>query len=252
VAPSAAIAVALWRKAPRSDPVQLLAFGNPTVAAGAPVANDTVLFRDAGGPLPGAAREARTVAMYAPLAEVRLGSEATASALATMPLSRYRLVHFATHAYVDEASMSRTALALAPSPGDDGFVRAGALAGLRLNADLVVLSACRSGSGVVVRGEGVRGLTAPLLEAGARTVVATMWRIDDRHTVPFIRDFYDRLADGQPVDQALRGAQLAAMARGDPPRDWAAFAAFGDGTTRIPLQHPSLWSRVALAVRSAI
>ncbi|MGH7536669.1 MAG: CHAT domain-containing protein [Gemmatimonadales bacterium] len=81
----------------------------------------------------------------------------------------------------------RTALALTPGQGEDGFVTPGELAGLRLDADLVVLSACRTAGGVVVDGEGVQGLTAPLLAAGARSVVATSWQVGDQLTVPLGR-----------------------------------------------------------------
>ena len=85
------------------------------------------------------------------------------------PLGRYQIIHFATHALVDETSPTRTSLALTPGDGDDGFVRPGELSSLTLAANLVVLSACRTATGRLVRGEGMLGLTAPLLAAGARS-----------------------------------------------------------------------------------
>jgi CHAT domain len=106
----------------------------------------------------------------------------------------------------------------------------------------VVLSACRTAGGVLVAGEGVQGLTAPLLQAGARSVVATRWRIADEHAIRMIEPFYDALATGLPVGDALRSAKLAALRRGAPTREWAAFTAVGDPLVRIPLRRPpSSW-----------
>src|SRR5262249_5497368 len=146
--------------------------------------------------------------------------------------------HFATHALVDEATAARTALALAPGGGESGFVSPGELAALRLDADLVVLSACRTGRGVVVEGEGIQGLTAPLLQAGARSVVATSWRIGDQATVAFVQSFYGALAAGLPVGDALRAAKLEALRRGAKPSEWAVFTAVGDPLVQVPLRLP--------------
>ena len=127
------------------------------------------------------------------------------------PLDRFRVIHLATHALVDETSLARTALALAPGEGEDGFLSPADLAGLKLDADLVVLSACRTAGGVAIAGEGMQGLTTPLVAAGARSVVATQWRVGDRSTVRLVADLYDGLARGLPVADALREAKLAAI-----------------------------------------
>jgi CHAT domain-containing protein len=152
---------------------------------------------------------------------------------------------------VDERSAARTALALAPSEGESGFLGPGDLAALALNADLVVLSACRTAGGVVVQGEGVQGLTAPLLQAGAQSVIATGWRIDDRSTVRFIEDIYSALARRLPLSEALRAAKLDAIVRGAPPSEWAAFTAVGDPLVTVPLRRPPpivrWWVLVVLA-----
>jgi CHAT domain-containing protein len=180
---------------------------------------------------------------------VRLRGEASADYLETTPLAGYDVLHFATHALVDDRAATRNALALAPGGADaDGFVAASDLAALRLDARLVVLSACRSAGGVVVDGEGVQGLTAPLLAAGARSVVATTWRISDRATVPFIEAFYSAMAGGLPVAEALRAAKLDAMHRGAPPRDWAAFTAVGDPFATVSLHQPHGMRRWVMAL----
>ena len=246
VAPSATVAATLWRT-PRTPTarVRLLAFGDPAFSAATPPASEGESYRGAfdatGGlaRLPESAREARLVARFADDAEVRLGKNATAAYLERASLTPYEVLHFATHAVVDDRIATRTALALAPGSGDDdGFVSPAQLAALRLNSPLVVLSACRSAGGVVVGGEGVQGLTAPLLAAGARVVVATSWRISDRGTVPLVDAFYAAMARGLPVGDALRAAKLEAIRRGAPPRDWAAFTAVGDPLAIIPLHEP--------------
>ncbi|HEX2781607.1 MAG TPA: CHAT domain-containing tetratricopeptide repeat protein [Gemmatimonadaceae bacterium] len=255
IAPSATVLARLSRE--RRDAghgTRLLAFGDPAFPE-AKASEEGEVYRSAfaetGGlpRLPSSAREARLVARYADDANVRLRDDASAEYLERTPLAGYDVLHFATHALVDDRAATRNALALAPGGTDaDGFVAAADLAALHLDADLVVLSACRSAGGVVVDGEGVQGLTAPLLAAGARSVVATTWRISDRATVPFVEAFYSGMARGLPVAEALRAAKLDAMRRGAPPRDWAAFTAVGDPFAIVPLHEPArawhLWALV--------
>ena len=112
---------------------------------------------------------------------------------------------------------------------------------MNIGPSLVVLSACRSAGGHVVRGEGVQGLTAPFLQAGAKTVLATQWAIDDRSSHRLIRDFYQGLADGSTVGEALRAAKLASLDRGDPPAVWGAFTAVGDASVRVQAVTPRSW-----------
>jgi len=271
IAPSAGVVAALWRRAPdaarsAARPMRLLAFGDPTFpgerAAGAATSAADEVYRsafDSSGGLPrlrASADEARRVARYAPAAEVRLRERASAAYLKRAALDSFRIVHFATHALVDERTGARTALALAPGDGESGFVGAGDLAALTLGADLVVLSACRSARGRIVEGEGVQGLTAPLLQAGARSVVATHWRIGDRATVAFMDDFYAALARGLAVTDALRAAKVAAIARGAPAREWAAFATVGDPLVTTPLRMAApprgrMWVALALLLGAA-
>jgi CHAT domain-containing protein len=244
VTPSAAILAALWRH-PRAGhtpdhPVRLLSFGDPAYGAAA-LDSTEALPR-----LEGSGREARLVARSSPEADVRLRKDASAMYLEHAPLEPYRIIHFATHALVDERSATRTILALAPDRGNGGQVGPGDLAALRLDADLVVLSGCRTAGGVLVEGEGVQGLTAPLIQAGTRSVVASQWRIGDRGTVPFIQGFYEALAESLPVGDALRRAKLEALHRGVPPREWAAFTIVGDPLVSVRLRKPwpAIWSAV--------
>ncbi len=254
VAPSATVVTTLWSMEARrrvastgdTEGVRLLAVGDPDFSGGddrgsAETADYRSAFEAAGGlpRLRGSGREARLAARYSSHATVLLGPEASEAELRALDLRPYGILHFATHALVDPRAVTRTALALSAGRGDDGFLGPADLAELRLEADLVVLSACRSAGGVVVRGEGIQGITAPLLEAGTRAVVASHWRLDDDRAVAFVEDLYDALAAGEAVADALRSARLAALERGAPARDWAAFSAIGDPTVRVALRRPS-------------
>jgi hypothetical protein len=127
------------------------------------------------------------------------------------------------------------------------------LAALRLDADLVVLSSCRSAGGVILQGEGVQGLTAPLLQAGARSVVATQWEVGDRNTVRLIESLYRNLAGGALVGEALHRAKLESLHRGAPPREWAAFVTVGDPVVAVPLRAPRrTWAAVLGALVLAV
>ena len=251
LAPSASLAAALWlRRSPTTDePSRVLAMGDPRfpLELSAAAMREAEPFRSAfatAGGLPrleGSGEEARAVARYAAGgSEVRTRDGASEAWLKATPLDRFDVIHLATHALVDERSLSRTALALAPGGAEDGFLSPADLAGLELDADLVVLSACRTAGGVTVAGEGVQGLTTPLMAAGARSVVATQWRVGDRSTVRLVADLYDGLARGLPVAEALREAKLAALGRGAPPGEWAGFTVVGDPLATVALVRPRM------------
>jgi CHAT domain-containing protein len=148
-------------------------------------------------------------------------------------VSDVSIIHFASHAVVDPAGLRGTALLLAPGDGEDGVVRPEELSSLSLNADLVVLSACATAvSGGHAGDEGLRGLVAPLIEAGARSVAATLWAVDDQAQRVLVSRMYQRLARGESTASALRAAKLAALRDGAAARDWAALVLWGDALTR--------------------
>ncbi len=228
VAPSASVLARLWAAADPPSP-SFLVMGDPTLPES-----------DPGGftSLAGASREAEAVARFGQPAHLRTGSKATEAYLRVAPLEEFGVLHFATHAVVDESSIAATYLVLAPGEGEDGLLWPGDIARLRLGPSLVVLSACRTAGGVVVRGEGVQGLTAPFLAAGARAVLATLWPVEDRSVEGLIGDFYGALARGEKVGQALRTAKLSSLDRGDPPGAWAAFTVAGNANMRVPAVEP--------------
>jgi CHAT domain-containing protein len=237
-APSASVYAALRRRGmgdegdqPRRATVGargVLAFGAPELPRRSGIARWDTL-----PPLPAAAAEAREVAGVSSRSLVRLGRDASESALKRAALSDVAVLHFASHAVVDPAGLRGTALLLAPGGGEDGIVRPEELSALSLDAELVVLSACATAlSGGHAGDEGLRGLVAPLIEAGARGVAATLWAVDDQAQRLLMRRLYQRLARGESSAAAIRGAKLDAMREGGAPRDWAALVLWGDPLTR--------------------
>jgi CHAT domain-containing protein/tetratricopeptide (TPR) repeat protein len=150
-------------------------------------------------------------------------------------LSEYRIVHFATHSILDNThpELSGVVLSLVDRDGRprNGFLRLYDIYNLRLNSDLVVLSACQTALGEDVRGEGVIGLTRGFLYAGAPRVLSTLWEIDDRTTAELMKQFYTGiLARGERPAAALRAAQIALWKSKcwDAPYYWGAFTLQGE------------------------
>jgi CHAT domain-containing protein len=142
---------------------------------------------------------------------------------------RWRVVHLACHGVLRDDPWG-SALALTPMPDHDGLLTALDVAALEVPSDLVVLSACNSGRGTVVAGEGLVGLTHGFLCAGARRVVVGLWKVDDEATGALMAAFHDTLAGGKvPVSTALRRAQaqIRAQAKWKHPYYWAAWVRWG-------------------------
>ena len=150
-------------------------------------------------------------------------------------LSRYRTVHFATHGLLnsEHPQLSGIVLSLVDERGQpqDGFLRLHEIFNLRLPAELVVLSACQTGLGKEVKGEGLVGLTRGFMYAGAARVVASLWRVDDAATAELMKRFYRRmLKDGMRPAAALRAAQVEMWRRPQwrSPFYWGGFVLQGE------------------------
>jgi CHAT domain-containing protein len=150
-------------------------------------------------------------------------------------LNQYRIVHFATHGLINSRhpELSGIVLSLVDQKGQpqNGFLRLYEIYNLRLNADLVVLSACQTALGKEIKGEGLIGLTRGFMYAGAPRVVASLWRIDDRATAELMTRFYrGMLKDGLRPAAALRAAQVSMWKdnRWSGPHYWAAFTIQGE------------------------
>jgi CHAT domain-containing protein/tetratricopeptide (TPR) repeat protein len=187
--------------------------------------------------LPFARREAQAIAAAARPGEAMtaLDFRASRQVATSGELARYRIVHFATHGLLDAArpELSGLVLSLVDQQGrpQDGFLRLHDIYNLHLQAQLVVLSACQTGLGQEIKGEGLVGLTRGFLYAGAAQVVASLWHVDDAATAELMRRFYaDMLRKGARPAAALRAAQVA-MLREDAwrsPYYWAGFVAQGE------------------------
>jgi CHAT domain-containing protein len=164
-----------------------------------------------------------------------VGFAASRSTATSPELAEYRVVHFATHGILDDEDpgLSGVVLSRFDERGEpqDGVLRLTDVYGLRLRADLVVLSACRTALGKPVRGEGLVGLVRGFMHAGARGVVASLWKVEDEATSEMMGRFYrEMLERGRRPAAALREAQVG-MWREDrwrAPFYWAAFALQGD------------------------
>ena len=155
---------------------------------------------------------------------------------ATNPdLAQYRIVHFATHAILnsEHPELSGIVLSLVDKEGKpvDGFLRLHDIYNLNLPADLIVLSACQTGLGREIRGEGLIGLTRGFMYAGAPRVVASLWKVDDAATAELMKSFYSAmLKDNLRPAAALRRAKIEMwkQKRWQAPYYWAAFELQGE------------------------
>ena len=180
----------------------------------------------------------------ADLPKVLIGPDATKAKLYRLPLDKYGVIHLATHAYVDPKFPGRSAVLLAAGHStDDSRLQLREIKELNLNTDLVTLSACDTGVGPADE-VGIISIVDAFIEAGAKTVVSTLWHVDDASSAGLMKQFYANLSNAQEKEQALRHAQLALLKSGALPYYWASFSMVGDpdGTiyrTRIAnVPHP--------------
>jgi CHAT domain-containing protein/predicted negative regulator of RcsB-dependent stress response len=189
------------------------------------------------GRLPHTRTEANNILKLASAAEAMQALDFSANrATATSPqLSQYRIVHFATHGILDSVhpELSGVVLSLVDEKGkpQNGFLRLRDIFNLNLPAELIVLSACETGLGQEVRGEGLVGLTRGFMYAGAPRVLVSLWSVDDAATSELMSRFYKKmLQEGQKPAAALRAAQLEMWqdTRWKDPYYWAAFTLQGE------------------------
>jgi CHAT domain-containing protein len=181
--------------------------------------------------------EARAIAA---MAEARpsllaLGVDATRAQASGANLEPYRYVHFATHGLLDDQHphLSSLVLSLYNQKGEavDGYLRMHEIYGMKLSADLVVLSACDTGLGKEVKGEGLMALTRGFMYAGAARVVASMWKVDDTATSLLMQEFYRQLIQKSLTPAAALTEAQRSMWRNKrwrAPYYWAAFVLQGE------------------------
>jgi CHAT domain-containing protein/tetratricopeptide (TPR) repeat protein len=186
-------------------------------------------------PLPGAAREARAVAALFRGAAVYTGNEASEERLqqlhASGQLAGFRYLLFATHGYLstDVPALSSVVLRQPGSVQADGYVTAAEWAGYSLRSELTVLSACETGLGKEVAGEGVMGLPYALFVAGNRNTLLSLWKVPDASTSEFMIRFFRKLRAGVPQSAALAQTrhEMMKLPRYRDPIHWAGFVLYG-------------------------
>lgn len=166
-----------------------------------------------------------------------LGDKATETEFKSEPLSDFKIIHFAVHGVSVANFPDRDALILGRDPhsSDDGLLQVREIARLSLDADLVTLSACNTGTGKLEGEEGSTGLVQAFLFAGARTVAASLWSVDDASTESLMKQFYTHLAEKKDEASALRQAKLDYIkSKGDKsPIFWGPFIVVGDASKPI-------------------
>ena len=216
---------------------------NIVVALGDPRFAEPGAVRGAGpalAPLPNTAAEVATLRSLAGSRRfvALTGSDATRARLLALPeLSDAGVLHLATHGVADESEPAHSGLWLAPEPAPEGtpaapgFLAVDDILGMKLKSEVVTLSACETGLGRLERGEGVLGLTSAFLAAGARSVVVSLWSVNDRSTAMLMQGFYRALLQrGLAREDALAEAKRALLAAPETrsPYYWAPFVLVGE------------------------
>lgn len=250
-APSASVLAQLQKETRARAPKSLIAFGDPSYQPGVANALPAILRATSAGrlnfqPLTFSHSEIEGIAQLFAKDDRELFFQAAATEEnVKVPdrLSAYRLIHFSTHGYVNEARprfsglvLSLPANAIDPAnpksaitnpQSEDGLLAAYEIFNLKLNADLVVLSACETGLGKEVKGEGLMSLTRAFMYAGAPSVVVSLWNVNDESASDLMVRFYGHLQAGKSKSEALRQAQLDTIKDNGFPFFWAPFVLVG-------------------------
>jgi CHAT domain-containing protein/Tfp pilus assembly protein PilF len=245
-APSASALFALKKRPKsRSYPKEILAFGDPAYPGTSPSKRiDTSsashilaeFYRRNGyvlSPIPHSRTEVRDISkgVRPDKKDIFLGRDASEKALKAANLSDYRIIHFACHAFSDEGDPLRSAIVLSLNEDgeEDGFFEVAEMYKMRMEADLVVLSSCQTGTGKNLTNEGILGLPRVFFYMGSRSVISTLWPIDDRASALFMKYFYELMAQGFDKARALGLAKKKMMAsKYAHPYYWGAFILTGE------------------------
>lgn len=212
VLPSASTLVYIRTDKPKKTG-RLLALGNPDLG-------------DAKYDLPGAQKEAVQVAGIFPASKALVRKEASKQAVKEFGAG-FSILHIASHGVFDSGAPLNSGLLLAAENEDAGRLTVSDLYALHLDAELVTLSACETGLGKLASGDDVVGLTRGFLYAGARSIISSLWKVDDDATRILMTNFYAYLARNVELREALRLAQIKTRESYPHPFFWAAFQITG-------------------------
>jgi CHAT domain-containing protein/Tfp pilus assembly protein PilF len=211
---------------------RLLAFGDPVFES------ETGMGSQPGNPfkrLEYSAGEVENIGAFFPAghADILTRENASESRVKSAPLPSYDYIHFATHGVINELQPDFSYLALSHETGsqEDGMLHAAEIFNLELDAELVSLSACQTGLGKMVKGEGLIGLTRAFIYAGTPSVLVSLWSVADRSTAELMIEFYKNLiGNGMDKSQSLRESKLYLMDQTEfsHPFYWAPFVIVGD------------------------
>jgi CHAT domain-containing protein len=188
--------------------------------------------------LPFTRREAAAIAsLTAPAQRIEaVDFDANKEAVLTQDFSQYRYIHFATHGFLNTTHPELSGIVLSTideeGKDQDGFLRSYEIYNLKLPAELVVLSGCRTGLGKEIRGEGLIGLTRSFMYAGASRVLVSLWDVNDEATAEFMSRFYKAMLSKEALSPAaalrVTQASMAKDKRWSSPYYWAAFVLQGE------------------------
>jgi CHAT domain-containing protein/Tfp pilus assembly protein PilF len=191
---------------------KLLALGNPKLAP----------HLD----LPFAGKEVEVMTRYFPNARINIGPQATET-LVKRPQHHFAMLHIASHGVFDKRNPGRSALLLTPDQNTDGRLTIEDIYGLNLATNLVTLSACETGLGLLKGADEIVSLNRAFIYAGATTIISSLWRINDVASAVIMKRFYRYLSQGLAVDEALSKAQQLVRSYYTHPAYWAAFRIIG-------------------------
>ena len=245
--------------------LDLVAFGDPDYSTHELALSSSIpsqrglrpgLYKD-WPPLPKTRKEVEGIVALHPSerAQIFLRHEATEEAVKHIS-PHANVLHFATHGHLDHEIPMDSAILLTQPPEpepENGWLQAWEIARMRLKSKLVVLSACGSALGEEQAGEGLISLTRAFQIAGARSVIASLWEVEDSSTSDLMLELHRGLKEGKAIDEALRAAQLKLIARPGPyaaPFYWAAFQVYGSRKSPFPSWDPNPSKPTSDPVRS--
>jgi CHAT domain-containing protein len=189
--------------------------------------------------------EAKMIVRAAPYgsSKVVTSFRATKAAVKTDDFNRHKILHFATHGLINDAQPEQSAIVLSlvdeEGNAQNGFLRLSDVYKLKLDANLIVLSACRSALGKEISGEGFVGLTRGFISSGAQDVIASLWKVDDEATAEFMNQFYQAMLRQQLTPTAALQKAKQSMQehpKWNHPYYWAAFVAQGEYRKKINIE----------------
>jgi CHAT domain-containing protein len=242
---------------PKGNPRgELLAFAPAIFDPNAPLAINPSRFAERSGELVNLPQTLQEVAAIGRIlrGKVLMEKEATEGRFKALA-EGYRILHIATHGLVDNDHPMYSKLAFYPegTVAEDGYLNTYELFNMKLNAELAVLSACNTGYGKHVKGEGLMTLARGFMYSGVPSLVISLWKVEDHSTAQIMESFYTYLKEGLPKDEALRRAKLdyleTAGSLAASPYFWSSFVNIGD---TAPISFRSPWQPVILGTGPAI